>query len=500
MPLANGQTVQNRYRIVKLIGQGGFGAVYRAWDLRLSAPCALKENLDSSAEAQRQFTREASILANLRHPNLPRVIDYFSVAGQGQYLVMDFIEGESLAEKAQRNGPLPEAQAVAWISQICAALTYLHSQNPPIIHRDVKPDNITITSANQAILVDFGAFKVYAPHLKTTLAARVVSPGYAPIEQYGMGATDARTDVYAVGAVLYTILSGQEPPESIARLVGTPLPDLLSLNPHLRHTLAQTISRAMGIMPDQRPPTIAELQAALLGQSPPLSPTLTAPQSGEIGVYAAGSPDPQNPAGIEWVEIPAGEFLFGDKKERHYIRKAYKIGKYPVTNAQYKRFLDANPQHPAPAEWDKQKREYAAGKTNHPVVNVSWDDAQAFCRWANCRLPSETEWEKAARGTDGRIYPWGNDWVSGKYCNSAEARLGGTTPVNDFPAGVSSYKVWDMSGNVWEWTGSSYDYKTKVVRGGAWVHNAEFVRAANRNYFAPADRSLNIIGFRCAQD
>lgn len=263
MPLTTGQILQDRYRIVELIGEGGFGAVYRSWDMRLNSPCALKENLDGSPEAQRQFAREASILAGLRHPNLPRVIDYFSVPGQGQYLVMDFVEGETLENKMQRNGTIPEAQAIDWISQICDALAYLHNQNPPIIHRDVKPGNITITPNGQAMLIDFGAFKAYAPHLKTTMAARVVSPGYAPVEQYGTAATDARTDVYAVGATLYAILGGTEPPESIARLTGTPVPDLGDLNPDLSLSLIPVIEHAMGVMPDQRTSTITDLQASL---------------------------------------------------------------------------------------------------------------------------------------------------------------------------------------------------------------------------------------------
>jgi len=263
MPFNTGDILQNRYRVVELIGEGGFGAVYRSWDMRLNTLCALKENLDSSPEAQRQFAREASILAGLRHPNLPRVIDYFSVPGQGQYLVMDFVEGETLEDKMQQNGTIPEAQAIDWISQICDALAYLHGQDPPIIHRDVKPGNITIMPNGQAMLIDFGAFKAYAPHLKTTMAARVVSPGYSPVEQYGKAATDARTDVYAVGATLYAILGGEEPPESIARLTGTPLPDLRSLNPDLSLSLIPVIEHAMGVMPDQRTSTITDLQAGL---------------------------------------------------------------------------------------------------------------------------------------------------------------------------------------------------------------------------------------------
>jgi serine/threonine protein kinase len=143
--LNSGDILFNRYRIVHLVGQGGFGAVYRAWDLSLKVPVAVKENLDTSAEAQRQFEHEAQLLAPLRHPNLPRVSDHFFVPGQGQYLVMDFVEGKSLeALLAERGGPLGEAEALGWIAQVCDALEYLHTRTPPIIHRDIKPQNIIV--------------------------------------------------------------------------------------------------------------------------------------------------------------------------------------------------------------------------------------------------------------------------------------------------------------------------------------------------------------------
>lgn len=194
--ISTGHILANRYRIVKLLGQGGFGAVYRAWDISLSHPCAIKENLETSSVAQRQFAREAQILANLSHPNLPHVTDHFVILGQVQYLVMDFIEGENLQEILDRlGGPLPEDQAIFWIKQVCDALTYLHSQNPPVIHRDLKPANIKIDPTGKAVLVDFGIAKIFDPSQGTTVGARGVTPGFSPPEQYGQGGTDPRSDV-----------------------------------------------------------------------------------------------------------------------------------------------------------------------------------------------------------------------------------------------------------------------------------------------------------------
>jgi serine/threonine protein kinase len=221
MPLTTGEILNKRYRIDRQIGKGGYGAVYRAFDLTLKQPCAIKENLSTQPEVQRQFEREALILARLRHPNLPRVIDHFVLAEQGQYLVMDFVEGHSLHVllKSQKE-PFSEAEALSWIDQVCQALIYLHQQTPPIIHRDIKPQNIIITPAGRAMLVDFGLSKIYDEQLQTTIGARGLTYGYAPPEQYGQGRTDTRSDIYALGATLYTMLTKERPPDAIDRLVN----------------------------------------------------------------------------------------------------------------------------------------------------------------------------------------------------------------------------------------------------------------------------------------
>jgi hypothetical protein len=269
MPLQPGQVLNNRYRIVRLLGQGGFGAVYRAWDTNLNRPCAVKENLDTSPEAQRQFTREATILANLSHPNLPRVTAHFILPGQGQYLVMDFVEGEDLASMMKRQGSAPIEQALTWVYQVADALKYLHSRQPPVVHRDIKPANIRITPEGRAMLVDFGLVKLYDPHLHTTLGARAVTPGYAPPEQYGQGKTDARTDQYALAATLYNLLTGQEPMESVQRMAGGQMRLAHQINPRIPMPLSLAIDRAMRLEPSQRFPNIADFSAALSASTAP---------------------------------------------------------------------------------------------------------------------------------------------------------------------------------------------------------------------------------------
>jgi formylglycine-generating enzyme required for sulfatase activity len=270
MPLNVGQVLNQRYRIIRLLGQGGFGAVYRAWDLLLERACALKENLDASAEAQRQFLVEAKILAGLSHPNLPRVTDTFFLPGQGQYLVMDFVDGEDLDQKLQRTPgrPLNDPQVLLWVGEVCDALTYLHSQSPPVIHRDIKPANIRITPAGRAMLVDFGLAKRYKPGTKTTQGARAVTEGFSPVEQYGKGATDARSDLYALGATLYTLMTGIEPVESVQRTVNDLLAPAERLNPALSPQVAAVIGRAMQMDPAQRFQNALEFKTALLHPAP----------------------------------------------------------------------------------------------------------------------------------------------------------------------------------------------------------------------------------------
>ncbi len=264
MPLSTGQIISKRYRIVKLLGQGGFGAVYRAWDLNLKHPFALKENLDLSPESVRQFEREARFLAELHHPNLPRVIDCFLIPEQGQYLVMDFIEGETLEEKLDHSGgALTEDQVIPWINQVCDALSFLHSQNPPVIHRDVKPANIKITSEGKAALVDFGIAKAYFGQMQTTLGARAVTEGYSPPEQYGYGITDNRSDIYALGATLYHALTGHRPIESVQRSLGSDLLPPKSLNSKISRRVEASIIKAMAVDANRRFQSVQDFIQAL---------------------------------------------------------------------------------------------------------------------------------------------------------------------------------------------------------------------------------------------
>jgi eukaryotic-like serine/threonine-protein kinase len=265
MTLERGTLLHKRYRIVEILGQGGMGSVYRAVDENLGVDVAVKENLFTTDEYSRQFRLEAVILANLRHPNLPRVSDHFAVGDQGQYLVMDFIEGEDLRQRMERMGTISEEDAVMVGAAMCDALTYLHTRKPSILHRDIKPGNVKITPEGSIFLVDFGLAKLVQGPQATTTGARAMTPGYSPPEQYGTARTDPRTDVYSLGATLYAALTGVIPEDGLARAMdNATLTPVRKRNPKISRRVAGAIEKAMAVDPGDRFQTADEFKKALL--------------------------------------------------------------------------------------------------------------------------------------------------------------------------------------------------------------------------------------------
>ena len=266
MTLERGALLHKRYRIVEILGQGGMGSVYRAVDENLGVDVAVKENLFTTDEYARQFRLEAVILANLRHPNLPRVTDHFVIGDQGQYLVMDYIEGEDLRQRMERMGNITEDEAILLGAAMCDALTYLHSRKPPILHRDLKPGNVKITPDGHIFLVDFGLAKVLHGSQATTTGARAMTPGYSPPEQYGTARTDPRTDIYSLGATIYAALSGIIPEDGLARAMdNTQLTPLRKRNSKVSRRLAASVEKAMGIDPADRFQHADDFKHSLLG-------------------------------------------------------------------------------------------------------------------------------------------------------------------------------------------------------------------------------------------
>ena len=265
MILERGAILNNRYRIVEILGQGGMGSVYRAVDENLGVDVAVKDNLFTTDEYARQFRREAVILANLRHPHLPRVTVHFVIEGQGQYLVMDYIEGEDLRQRMDRTGLISEDDAVTIGAAICDALSYLSTRNPSIVHRDIKPGNVKITPQGQIFLVDFGLAKVLEGTQATTTGARAMTPGYSPPEQYGTARTDQRSDIFSLGATLYAALTGAVPEDALARAMDqTELTPIRKHNPKVSRRLAGVIEKSLAARPDDRYQTAEEFKQAML--------------------------------------------------------------------------------------------------------------------------------------------------------------------------------------------------------------------------------------------
>ncbi|HEY43169.1 MAG TPA: protein kinase [Anaerolineae bacterium] len=275
MPLQSGSYLKNRYRIESVLGQGGMGAVYEAFDVNLGMKVAVKENLFTTDEFARQFRREATILASLRHPNLPRVTDHFVIEGEGQYLVMDFIEGMDLRDKLEQGGPVLEDEAVPWFLAIADALAYLHSRKPPILHRDIKPGNIKVMSGGRAMLVDFGLAKVAEEGGTTSTGAKAMTPGFSPPEQYGTGRTDPRTDVYSLGATMYAALTAAIPEDSIQRAMGREkLTPVRKRNPDVSSGAAKVIEKALAVHPEDRYQSVREMANALRSVAGAAQPTV----------------------------------------------------------------------------------------------------------------------------------------------------------------------------------------------------------------------------------
>src|SRR4051812_24729988 len=273
-----GYMLRGRYRILRVIGGGGMGAVYKSEDSRHNGalvavkemrtdidtpgsthgPAETEEERAREREERRQlleaFRREAQILSDLRHPNLPSVTDFFTEGGR-PYLVMELIPGESLEKRIDRlhGQPMEEEEALEYGIQVCQVLNFLHTQEPPIIFRDVKPANIMVMPNGQAKLIDFGIARTYKEGKRRDTMS-MGTAAYAPFEQFGKGQTDARSDVYSLAATLYHLLTGRPPPPAT-----TPV-SLRDFNPKLNLRTEQVVIKAMSRDMDSRPQTAEAME------------------------------------------------------------------------------------------------------------------------------------------------------------------------------------------------------------------------------------------------
>jgi formylglycine-generating enzyme required for sulfatase activity len=514
----NDLILNGKYRIDAPIGAGAFAQVYRATHVPLQAPRALKilrhdaPGVGSTefADYAQRFQLEAQLGAKLSNqPHIIQVHD-FERDGEMLILVMECASGGSLADRidqARQSGqPILIDDAIQIALEVADGLAAIHALD--VVHRDLKPSNILFDAQGRAKIADLGLAQVPGgPSMRSRLSQGVPHPGtpaYMSPEQINTTEhLSPASDVYALGAVLFEVLTGR-----MAKNVrpGTHTKVLRADTPEwLDELLVKMLAKDY----EARPWDGAEVLSALkVAQTQVNALTLT---------LAPG-------VTMDFVRVPAGNFLmgnteqqakYGDEKPQHSVYlDDYFIGKYPVTVTQFAAFIKAT-QYSCRATLD------VRAKADHPVRQVSWDDAMAFCAWAakqtgvKVRLPTEAEWEKAARGIDGRLYPWGNDAPDKQLCRFNQL-FGATTPVGKYsPPGDSPYGCADMAGNVWEWCADWFDGnyyaqspaknptgpvkgQTRVVRGGCWISGAASVRASNRYRIIPGYR-LDYFGFRCAR-
>ena len=281
--------LQNRYRVLRPLGRGGMGAVYEATDLRLSRNVALKETLVETDELRRAFERESRLLANLRHPALPKVLDHFS-EGTDLFLVMEFIPGDDLSRMLEQGRTFTPVEVLRWADQLLDALEYLHGLDPPVLHRDIKPANLKLISPGQIVLLDFGLAKGSAGQMTHTGSNSVLaySPNYSPLEQMQGAGTDERSDLYSLGATLYHLLTGAKPTDALTRATAIvngqpdPLRPARAFNEEAPAAVSAALTRAMALNIENRPRTASEMRNELHGTLPRAASTVPMADAGEI--------------------------------------------------------------------------------------------------------------------------------------------------------------------------------------------------------------------------
>ena len=459
-----------KYELEEFLG-GGMSHVYRARDTvigRIVAVKILTEQGCADEEVKARFLAEARMAGNLAHDNILSIYDFGEDDQHRPFMVMEFLRGEDLRHAIQtgHTGDLRNKLKIA--VQVARALAYIHSQK--IVHRDIKPDNVHINTAGVVKLMDFGIAKTEG--LAMTRAGYVLGTPYymAPEQVMGQGITE-QVDVYAFGVMLFELFAGVKPiqADTVERIFYFILNEPLKLEPLVKagapQAVCDLIVSCTAKKPEERPhglePVIRELERMMAEQDAHtlLLPQKTAPEvpAGRpkwfwpvalvtlvavgIGIYFALQPKPlaktiSTPTG-EMVLVPAGEFLFGEAKEKVTL-PAFYIDKTEVTNRAYAEFCKETA-HDLPPD-------LPADRPDLPVVNVTVLEAMAYAQWAHQRLPSAREWEKAARGVDGRRYPWGDQ------ADASLANVGTNAiqPATAFPGGASPFGALNMVGNAWE--------------------------------------------------
>jgi len=546
--------LDDRYRPIKFLGEGGFGRTFQAIDeKRLNTPCVIKQFLPQQtgsaalAKATELFQQEAKRLQELgKHPQIPDLEAFFPQDGR-LYLVQDFIDGQNLLEEFENQGRLKEPQIRIILTELLPVLQFIHDNQ--VIHRDIKPENIIRSKNGQLFLIDFGVSKETSGSILTRVGTVTGTPGYAPPEQF-RGMVYHSSDLYSLAVTCVRLLTGHfQEADGADKLFDTrKMQWQWQKYVSLSQELTTVLETMLQDIPTRRYDSAAEVLAALANQktiviptsqtqtfqnplkqifqfiSPPTNPPKP-PTNINVNINAQSSftEDLGNGVKLEMIAIPGGTFWMGspaneaergdNESPQHQVTvPSFFMGKYPLTQAQYQAIMGKNPA-------------YFKGN-NRPVENVSWDDAVRFCQklsqrtGKNYRLPSEAEWEYACRAGTKTPFSFGDNITTdlvnydgtypyksapkGKYREQ-------TTDVGTFPP--NAFGLYDMHGNVWEWCeddwhenyidaptdGSAWNSQsgsnTKLLRGGSWYNDAGLGRSANRFRYSRGNR-YNNFGFR----
>ena len=588
-PDLSGSVIGN-WRLLRMLGEGAFGAVYESENATVAGKRAAVKVLHSGmamrADIKRRFINEASAASRAEHENIVQVYDGGLAADGTCYVVMELLRGSSLRDLLA-SGPLEPTRACRLTAQVALGLAAAHQIN--VVHRDLKPDNIFIVargSGETAKVLDFGIAKLLdeaSADARTRTGTVMGTPAYMSPEQW-MAARDldARSDLYSLGIVLFECLAGRPPFEGqMYELMNAHVnqaPPRLDQFAGVPPSLAELVSRLLLKSREERPASAAEVARALLaeverfgqigGQTPTviappmLSPLPSAPSAsisvarGELKpspdpkrslrplvmlgataiVLAAGTtvalvtreahktPEPAppvkstaavEPAAIspEMVELGPGRFRlgWGDSSDRldgpaHDVDvERFAIDRYEVSFADYRRFVEASHLQ-GELPWDGVEDFSTVARL--PVNLVRQADAAHYCAWRGARLPSEVEWEFAARDGGSRLFPWG-DKFDGARCNAARGARARLEPVDALPEGATPHGIFNLIGNVAEWTASPASLfpgargvqppiEQVVVRGGAAHSTARDELTATARAFVSATHRDSYIGFRCA--
>ena len=497
----------NRFRIEELLGQGGMGSVYKAYDTQLQELVAIKSinsNYSQNQTVVNMFLNEAKTSLSIIDKNIVRVRDVH-LFNNDLYIVMDFVDGIDLKGWMRENSDMGLRDAKEMYLLIKPIFEALSSAHKVTVHRDIKPANIMIDREGKAYLMDFGiatvidGSKIVDEVKEKSLA--VGTKNYMPPEQRNNGTDiDQRIDIYAMGVIYYELLVGDKPDRD-----NVVFPS--HFNSSVTVDLDSVVLKMLAPNREDRYfsclDIIADMEAVFNGIYRDNRWT------NEISSFA-GDIVEEN-----FVTIPEGYFYRGsgmestvqvEKPRAKVYLDSYQISIFPVTNREYLEFLQENY-----LNYSEEFEYLCSENPNHPVTNISWDETLDYCKWIGGELPTEAQWEKASRGKS-NIYPWG-DTFNEIYCN-IENRIGESVPVDSFESGTSQYGCYQMSGNVWEWCLDDYiekfyrkreskvsnpisvtDGDTKVIRGGSY----DFVQSSARSsyrYYAKRNHKENNIGFR----